>query len=176
MGKRIIGLCGFKRSGKTAVAERLMVTGVRRMSMAQPIRDMLVAGGVSPEYLTERKEDVIPEYGVTGRHMLQTLGTQWGRNLINADIWVKLMEKKIDLVDDSVIVIDDIRFPNEVEMVYRMRGYMFRINRPTITSNDVHPSELYTPHLKVDAEILNNHDTVEDFATHALQQILDNIY
>ena len=55
------------------------------------------------------------------RLLKQTLGTEWGRKIIDRQIWVAAMEYKInrllDVDPDEMIVIDDMRFPNELEML-----------------------------------------------------------
>lgn len=57
------------------------------------------------------KSDIIPELGVTLRSLYQTLGTEWGRDLVNNDMWVKIAQLRGR--DSSVIIIPDYRFPNE---------------------------------------------------------------
>lgn len=54
------------------------------------------------------------------RLLKQTLGTEWGRKIIDKDIWVWSMLSRIHRIQDNYrdvcnpnIVIDDMRFPNE---------------------------------------------------------------
>lgn len=66
---------------------------------------------------------------------------------------------------NSRIVISDVRFPNEAEMV-RELGMLIRIKRDLVHTDD-HESESYIDGLEVDAEISNNrtleelHDKLE---------------
>lgn len=54
-------------------------------------------------------------YNVKDGNLLQLLGTEWGRNTIDSDIWVKIMIAKIkkEFSNYDCIVIDDCRFKNE---------------------------------------------------------------
>lgn len=77
--------------------------------------------------------------GKSPRYALQTLGTNWGRQTISRDIWVNAMSRRIHDIqhmqrtpsgrDMQCIVIDDIRFPNEFEMVHRLGGQIWMIRR-----------------------------------------------
>jgi len=52
------------------------------------------------------------------RLLKQTLGTEWGRKVIDKDIWVAAMLYRISKIYENYtvnIVIDDMRFPNEYE-------------------------------------------------------------
>ena len=85
------------------------------------------------------------------RIMLQTLGTEWGRDVVGLDIWVNYMISKakkllsIDRVsydrtvgltvvpEDTTIggvVVSDIRFKNELEIIPDQGGFLMRIVRP----------------------------------------------
>ena len=64
-------------------------------------------------------------YGCSPRKMLQTLGTEWGRELIDGDIWVKAMESHLGKLGGT-FVIPDIRFENEAKFV-REYGVMIHI-------------------------------------------------
>lgn len=86
--------------------------------------------------------------------LLQLLGTEWGRNTIDKDIWVKCLRSKADQwfsqqTGDSVVIVGDCRFKNEFEFfpdalrvrltcreeVRRLRCSMWR---PNVS----HPSEI----------------------------------
>ncbi len=57
------------------------------------------------------KQDLIPELGVTLRHLYQTLGTEWGRNLVNDSMWIRIAKSRFG--DSPVVIVPDYRFPNE---------------------------------------------------------------
>lgn len=94
-------------------------------------------------YTEAGKDAVIKELGVTGRHFLQTLGTEWGRQCIHPDIWVKAWrEKALEFINaGSSVVSDDCRFPNEADAVKKLGGEVWLIDRPGLTYEGTHASE-----------------------------------
>lgn len=133
-----IGLSGFAQSGKTTVANYLnQHYGYERKHIAEPLRDMLsiflahagVADHMIPRYLTgDLKENVIPEIGVSGRRLQITLGTEWGRELVAADIWAKLWGIQAKSARATVMN-DSVRFPNEEDSIRALGGFTILINR-----------------------------------------------
>jgi len=161
----LIGLTGAKGCGKSTVAHYLKRCdpSFRVMSMAEPIRDMLEAINLSPEELYDGKDDIIPRFERTGRRMLQTLGTDWGRDMIGEDIWVNVMKDRIRNSPWDGIIIDDIRFPNEGKMIKEMGGQLIYIKRPCVENGiDTHSSEAHYMDLKHD-KVLINDGTEKDF-------------
>lgn len=84
---------------------------------------------------------------LTARHVLQTLGTEFGRK-IDQNIWVNMALKRADdiLVDafnqKQAVVISDGRFRNEVLAVKRAGGTVIHIVDPQETiAMDKHQSE-----------------------------------
>lgn len=160
---RIIALGGYKGTGKTTLAKTLVhIHGFVRMSFADPIYDMILAGfGIDGRVMTtDQKEATIEWLGVSLRYLMQTLGTEWGRNTICQDIWIRIMQRKLDVAKKSGynVVIDDARFPNEVEMVQAEGGIVFETRRysrpvepPTPENTDLHSSEkgiAYCPNVR----------------------------
>jgi hypothetical protein len=131
------------RSGKSTVASMLTerLFGMTQ-SFAAPFYDFVIQvaapfleGGEAEvrQWLSDERKDkaTIPYLGVTLRWMLQSIGTQWGRDCIHAQLWTMLAEKKAQRALQSYSVIfDDMRFPNEFEMVKRNGGKCIRIHRP----------------------------------------------
>ena len=113
--------------GKTTVAYALKNRGFEIVSFAEPLRSMayslLMDLGLTPgdawRALHESKNDVIPSLGVSGRYLLRTLGTEWGRDLVHQELWLKSWIARAG--DTPLVVVDDVRFPNEAEML-RKRG------------------------------------------------------
>jgi energy-coupling factor transporter ATP-binding protein EcfA2 len=166
---KLIGLTGRKGSGKSTLAEKLNYIGYTRFSFAEPIRQMIgtlmrYQGATEKEishYLTNGKEEPNPYLcGETTRWALQSLGTEWGRKLINENLWVEAWRgaatEKDGLLSPSHVVIDDVRFPNEVDIIHARNGKVIRIFRPTLEGHIDHESESYFDSLKVDIDIINN--------------------
>lgn len=130
---QIIGLTGQAYVGKTTVAQTLAYAHKYQIvSFATPIKKMLLAIGVPEQSLfgsTGEKEKIIPRFGKSGRYLMQSLGTEWGRDLVNMNIWVNLAKEKIlDYVDQGkYVVIDDCRFASELSMINSLSGCVYRV-------------------------------------------------
>lgn len=124
----IIGLTGITGAnsiagcGKDTVAEMIRdFTGFEIYGLADPIYAMVKAGfGIDGKDIDhnsrEAKNATIPWLSenrpVSLRSLLETLGTEWGREMICNDIWLKVAEQFIARAGKGVII-KDIRFPNE---------------------------------------------------------------
>ena len=112
---RIIGIAGLARSGKDTLADYLLdnLGDVwRRSSFANPMKQMLGAIGV--DCSDSNKDNIDPTFGVPVRHMMQTLGTEWGREMIHGNIWVEAFAR---LNAGKYVIVPDVRFENEAELV-----------------------------------------------------------
>lgn len=81
--------------------------------------------------------------GMTVREVLQWWGTDIVRSMVDKDHWVREI---VRLSGNTMVVVDDIRFPNEAEMVKDAGGVLIRINDyPSKPEPDFriasHPSE-----------------------------------
>ena len=176
---RLIGFTGLKGSGKDTSGSVFVDHDWLRVSFAEPLKDMLksllVARGCpDPERYTDGdKKEVATSYlmGRTARHAMQTLGTEWGRTLIDGNLWIDTFKRRVNttlLLGDSVVV-TDIRFLNEVEAIKDLGGVVFRIERPALdgrTFSDAHASETQVGDLPVDGVIVNSFPTAHDFRRH----------
>jgi hypothetical protein len=96
------------------------------------------------EWLEDERKDnaLIPELGVTLRHCLQTLGTSWGRVCVHPDLWVLKVKKAIWRAERwaDLVVVDDVRMPNEFWMLRKLGATMVRIMRPDAPPTPHHQS------------------------------------
>ena len=147
------------------------------MSFADPMREAIAAtlgtffeGGESEMNAwlgDERKYSKhIPGLGVTLRHALQTLGTEWGRDCIDHDVWVMIAKERSRKHRQSyTTIIDDVRFLNEYAMLRKEGGVLVRVNRPNAPEKgNGHPSEHLLDDLEFDYTITND-GTVEQLKT-----------
>jgi hypothetical protein len=154
----IVGITGAKRSGKSTLASLLRHRhGFFEETFAGPIRrfvaDIL---SVPVERLEECKESGIDWLDdITPRHLMQTIGTEWGRAMIHPEIWLRRVQSAILTAPDEDWVIADVRFPNEAELIRRMGGRVVRVSRPGHEYTGQHASEQPLPCHLVDVELHN---------------------
>lgn len=163
----LIGLMGAAGAGKNTVGEILLRAGWQQMAFADPLRDGLAAMLWLPtECYVSRKEQPIEWLGgATPRMLMQTLGTEWGRNLVCADIWVRIAERRLDAferadtfepVPIAGVVFTDVRFPDEAAMIRRRGGALWRIERPGATPVRAHVSETAAADVAADRTVVND--------------------
>lgn len=131
--RRIIGLMAAKSAGKTTAAKVFVENGFKVISIAIPIKDMCRVFGLKDEHLYGKlKEKPTPLLmGRTPRHVMQTLGFDYAHSFIHPDIWLAITLRKISACDEDV-VIDDVRFPHEVEAIRALGGEIWVIRRPSV--------------------------------------------
>nr|WP_250808757.1 hypothetical protein [Neorhizobium tomejilense] len=141
-GKLIALYSDAAGSGKSEVAKVLMAEGYQSVKFAGPLKDMargLLRSMGFDDGVVERmiegdlKEAVIPGFRtVTPRQIMQTLGTDWGREAIDQDLWTKVAASKIEKLRGQGVnvVVDDLRFPNEFDLVEELGGFTVKIVRP----------------------------------------------
>ncbi len=161
---KLIGLTGFKTSGKDTVADYMVSAfGFVKIEHAEPIRRALAAMfsvDISVFLNPETKELPLPELkGRTPRFLQQTLGTEWGREIVDEDIWAWLADRAIERHNASgarQIVLSDVRFQNEAEVIKQRGGQIWRVERPGIVRVDAHPSEKGLPPEFIDLVVEND--------------------
>lgn len=163
----VIGLTGRAGAGKSTAALYLTeCRGFIRVPFAAPLKRMLRSLGLTDREtdgdLKETPSDIL--MGVTPRHAMQTIGTEWGRHLIHPDLWIELWRRDAErlMAGGHSVVADDCRFPNEAATVRRIGGKIIAIRNneaidPAIGS---HASE--THEIKPDAKILNDKVSLDD--------------
>ena len=162
MARLLIGLCGKKGSGKTYIANHFAKQyDAKVCRFADTLKSMMRAMGFSERQITgdlkERPCDLLD--GKTPRYAMQTLGTEWGRDLIHKDIWVNIAINKA-LGFDEVAIFDDVRFPNEIEAIHRNGGVVAWVDRDSIyKGEDDHPSEVSVSPADCDIFLDNTVDT-----------------
>lgn len=172
----LLGLGGKLRAGKDEVANHLVERhGYVKLGMSDalleaalvldPIVDWDDFYSGEPVRLSERVRRVgyveakkNPEV----RRFLQVLGTEFGRNMIDENIWVDIMRRKIRGWLDSgfSVVVTGIRYPNELDMIRRLGGEAWWIDRSAATGS-THASENSVSPFEFDRIVFNN-GTLDD--------------
>lgn len=143
--RTVIAFTGLAGAGKSTAAAHLVKRhGFERIRFAGPFKAMMAALGCTPEQIDGSEKETPCDLlgGKTPRHAMQTLGTEWGRDLIVSDLWIRAWRAAVAKVPAGTpIVIDDCRFPNEAEAVRAAGGILVRIDRPGAGTTSVHASE-----------------------------------
>lgn len=161
----IIGLVGHIGAGKSEVARILSdQRGFVRLKFAYQLKNMLKALGLTPREIEgDLKEQPCAILGGrTPRHAMITLGTEWGRNMLDPDLWVRAAMRDVDVWRATSFVFDDVRFPNEADAILKRGGLIWRVIRPTIASIHAgHESEVGQSAIKA-SRVICNDGTLEE--------------
>lgn len=168
-GIPIIAFAGHAGSGKTqsAVAVQLYLNEGKTyktlhhvVHFATPLKKMVAVLTESLGIPIPAGKETVLCGTKTIRYALQTLGTEWGRKMIDQDLWVKCMEASLNQPHCSqppVTLIDDVRFPNEVAFVHAHHGVVIWVDahrrlagkKPILKEEEyLHASELSIDALK----------------------------
>ncbi|MBO4228044.1 deoxynucleotide monophosphate kinase [Bradyrhizobium neotropicale] len=163
----VIGITGKKFHGKDTVARELVLHGYSVVRFADPLKAMLRAFYAAhdlDERETERRiEGDLKEVpciylnGKTPRHAMQTLGTEWGRDLIDRDLWTESLKRRAAKHDR--VVVPDLRFENELDTLRELSAKVWRVDASDRVRDNAasrHSSETTVAKLSVDVEVPNN--------------------
>lgn len=122
----VIGLSGKMGAGKDAVAALLAMRGFQRFAFADALRHEVVSA-IRCGDLDALEADVWAKPTTPAmREILQNFGMK--RRELVPGYWAKKVERMVKNVD--LAVISDVRFADEAEMVKKMGGEVWRIERP----------------------------------------------
>ncbi len=144
-GRTIIAFTGLAGAGKSTAAMRLVDRHrFERVRFAGPLKAMMAALGLTPAEIDGDRKEMPSDLlgGKTPRHAMQTIGNEWGRELIGPDLWVNAWRAAVEKLPASVaVVVDDCRYPNEAATIQAMGGSIVRIERPGAGTASTHVSE-----------------------------------
>ena len=163
----IVGICGQAQNGKTTLANHLVKKyGFVEVAFATPLKlACMHAFGFTHDQVFGKGKDITDDYwNITPRRALQFIGTNCFRRHLGKDFWITRAE--IDIIKlrekGKSIVISDVRFPNELDLVKGYKGTTVRVIRPghEITESN-HPSENSLEGIPTDFTIIND-GTIKD--------------
>ncbi len=185
-GKVVIAIVGKRGSGKDAFADVLSTErGYFKFKLATPIKTTMahlmatLVGEPSTANKYEafmedrwRKEmDFVPfSDKVTLRRCMQLFGTEFGRDVLGKDIWVKSLLRRINKSLCDYVVVSDVRYVNEAEALSDAGAYIIRVVRdvPKLDgAADEHPSETEMDGIVADHTVYNN-GSLDDLRKEAL--------
>lgn len=134
----LIGFTGEAGSGKDEAgkAAMLLLRGdykVDYLSFADPLKR--AAASLFDESLDKfinNKQDISPVWGISYRSLLQKLGTDFARDMVHPDFWVKRAEvayQTLCRMEVEVILVCDVRFDNEAKFITDRGGVVLCITR-----------------------------------------------
>lgn len=155
----LLGLTGPAGCGKSTVAG--MIEGAVVIQLADPLYAALALMlGVDEAILRHRgaKERPLPGFDRSPRQLLQTLGTDWGRAFVGADVWLRMAGRRIDALHAAgatTVVLADVRFENEAEWIRNRGGEVWRVEREPAAAAAAHASEAGIPDALINRTIDN---------------------
>jgi uncharacterized protein (DUF2342 family) len=170
----LVGLIGYKRSGKNAFADALKSAHEYiEIAFADPLKAIAYATNprVGEVFLAdavdtlgwETAKDEIPEV----RRFLQRLGTE-GIRSIDDDFWLRQAREKMR-ARSGPMAVTDCRFPNEANEIRELGGVIVRIIRPALGPNrDAHVSEFALDGYPEDITVVND-STLEELKALAVE-------
>lgn len=163
MTRILIGLTGIAMSGKDTVAGHLYKQDdFFRMGFADPLRDGLKAMFhlVDWHFTPEGKEIVVEWIGKTPRELMQTLGEEWGRQLVHRHIWIRHLERRMKpkVIRGQPGIITDVRHVEEARLIHSNGGQIWRVIRPgaATTAHSDHTSEQEAHRIVADVDLVND--------------------
>jgi hypothetical protein len=174
MNKLVFLISGQKQTGKDTVGENISrVLIAKTHQLARPVKEIaqiLLEMPDSVAFGGEKERRAWKKYGRDGREWLQVLGTEIGREMVHPLVWIDLLRGKVSRSPNTTHVVTDVRFANELAMfdgVENVHVVKIRVTRPSLDSQDGHPSETAQLLLFDDVfdEVVVNEGTLEELMT-----------
>lgn len=145
----VFGASAKKQGGKSTFLDMLgpELGDVEVIRMADELKRIVINCFVPWEWCLEIEDLETDEVknrqlpcGRTIREVLQVVGTDWFRGLWE-DCWINAWKKKVSETSADVVLVPDVRFPNELKAVQELDGFVIRLMRGPFRDQDQHLSE-----------------------------------
>ena len=180
----VIGITGYKGSGKSVIASYL-VREYRFRSLnfkAGLIKELRENFGPLLEEIRKQSDcasipALLREKPTLARLLLQCYGTEVRRG-DDPDYWVNKWQKSLARMSTNNIVADDVRFLNEEAAVKLQGGIIIRIVRDDIKPKDKHTSETEQKSIEPDFTIVagkGEHEKVYKAVDEIIRTLKENV-
>ena len=166
----IVGISGLAGSGKDTFAnfiEKEVLSKksnvlVRYLPFAKRLKE--TASTLVGEEIDKNKTYELDKNNpITGRVILQKLGTEFGRGVLGSEVWVNLWKQQIEEYKKEanekgkllLILTTDVRFDNEAFIIQQWNGFVFVVERKGVDKME-HSSESGVSNLIVDDVVENS--------------------
>jgi dephospho-CoA kinase len=170
--KRIVAICGEKRSGKDVLAKHLVEKyGCIQISFAQHLKDIVklifnfTDGQLGIGGCNDYDKDVVDDkWGISPRKAMQFFGTEVLQDKIQElipnigrDYFANNLLSKMN--NDEKYVISDLRFLHEYEKIKHLDILIVRVSRPFTNDESLvkHVSETEFLDIPFDLNIMNDY-------------------
>ena len=196
MNNKIIGVVGFIGSGKNTVGDYLVDNHTFvKMSFAHTLKNAISEIFGWPRNLLEGdttesrnwRESVDKFWSnklkkdITPRWVLQYFGTEVMRNTFNDNIWIWSLERQLSQHNQNC-VITDVRFQNEISMIYNLGGTIIWVRRDpepewisTALNNKDQMDTLYPSIHKSEYSWINEGQFITIYNNNDLKTLYENI-
>lgn len=118
-------------------------------------------------------QDKPGQSAVSVRRILQWWGTEY-RRAQDPDYWTKAWEIKLQEYDLATthVLVDDVRFVNELEIIKKNGGIFIKIERPGFNGANDHSSENSLDHYRDWNLVIQNDGSLDQFKQQVEDQIL----
>lgn len=180
---RIIAICGLKRSGKDTIADYLCNNhNYIKVKIASPLKEGIksIFGFTDDQLETDLKDVKDARWGVEPRKIMQHFGTEVMQYQlqelipnIGRSFWIKrLIDEHIVNSKEQRIVIPDLRFKHEYDMLKQYGAIFWRVERDIGVKHECqHLSE--REYLDIPVSAVYKNDTKIDLYFQVEKQILN---
>lgn len=139
-GVALVAFAGPAGSGKSSAAGALVGQGWQPIKLIGALKAMIAgfytSAGLDAGQVWQRIEGQLKDTpdpllgGRTPRFAMQTLGTEWGRDIMAADLWLAAWRARASaiLAAGGRVVVDDLRFENEAAAIRQLGGKVVGIS------------------------------------------------
>lgn len=171
---RLIGICGYARSGKDTAAEALVEDGWTRVAFADALKEDVInavvrsleavyhdnQSGIVSTLFAEKKETFRPLLVEYGRAM---------RNIVPG-YWIDRASTSLEACSGANVVVTDVRYANEARWIRSKGGIVISVSRvgvPAANNEEATSLAMFAPDYTIanDYTTEHLHDRIRDIVS-----------